>query len=49
VPLACHRPFLREIKDARLVTLPNTGHALTVEHASDVGARLLSFFHGAKG
>jgi pimeloyl-ACP methyl ester carboxylesterase len=49
VPLACHKPFVSEIKGARLVTLPRTGHALTIEHAGDVAAQLNSFIQGAKG
>ncbi len=49
VPLACHKAFLREIKGAKLATLPDTGHALTIEHAGDAAARLNSFFQGVKG
>jgi pimeloyl-ACP methyl ester carboxylesterase len=49
VPPACHRAYLREIKGTTLSTLPNTGHALTIEHAGEVAARLSSFIQGAKG
>jgi pimeloyl-ACP methyl ester carboxylesterase len=48
-PLACHQAFLREIEGARLMTLPATGHALTVENADKVAAGLQAFLQGAKG
>jgi pimeloyl-ACP methyl ester carboxylesterase len=48
VPLACHKPYLREIAGAKLATLPNTGHALTIEHAGDAAARLTSFIQGVR-
>jgi pimeloyl-ACP methyl ester carboxylesterase len=49
VPFACHEPFKREIRQAELVALPRSGHALPIERASEVAARLAAFFQGAKG
>ncbi len=49
IPLACHQPFVREIKQARIVSLPKTGHALPIEGAKDIGPRLNAFFQGAQG
>ena len=49
IPLPCHQPFVREIKQARFVALPNTGHALPIEGAKDIGPQLKAFFQGAQG
>jgi pimeloyl-ACP methyl ester carboxylesterase len=49
VPFACHKPFKREIRHAELFALPKSGHALPIERAHEVGARLAPFFQGAKG
>jgi pimeloyl-ACP methyl ester carboxylesterase len=49
VPFACHKPFKREIGHAELFALPKSGHALPIERAHEVGARLAPFFQGAKG
>lgn len=49
IPLACHQPFVREIKQARFVTLPNAGHALPIEGAAAIGPKLKTFFQGAQG
>ena len=49
VPFACHKPFKREIRHAELLALPKSGHALPIERAHEVGARLAPFFQGAKG
>jgi hypothetical protein len=48
IPLACHQPFVREIKQARIVSLPKTGHALPIEGAKDIEPRLNAFFQGAQ-
>ena len=49
VPFACHKPFKREIRNAELFALPKSGHALPIERAHEVGARLAPFFQGAQG
>jgi pimeloyl-ACP methyl ester carboxylesterase len=49
VPFACHKPFKRDIRHAELLALPKSGHALPIERAHEVGARLAAFFRGAKG
>ena len=49
VPFACHKPFKREIRNAELLALPKSGHALPIERAHEVGARLAPFFQGAQG
>jgi pimeloyl-ACP methyl ester carboxylesterase len=48
VPFGCHEPFKREIAHAELFALPKSGHALPIERAKEVGARLTPFFQGAK-
>jgi pimeloyl-ACP methyl ester carboxylesterase len=48
VPFACHEPFRRGIPQAELVALPRSGHALPIERAREVAARLAAFFQGAK-
>jgi pimeloyl-ACP methyl ester carboxylesterase len=48
IPITCHQPFVREIKQARFVTLPNTGHALPIEGAEAVAPQLAAFFKGAQ-
>ena len=48
MPFACHRPYLREIRQAELLALPNTGHALAIERAGEIAARLEAFFQGTK-
>ncbi|HKA79368.1 MAG TPA: alpha/beta fold hydrolase [Xanthobacteraceae bacterium] len=48
IPFACHKPYLREIRQAELLALPQTGHALPIERAGEVAARLKSFFQGTK-
>jgi pimeloyl-ACP methyl ester carboxylesterase len=48
IPLACHKPFKREIRQAEFVVLPRTGHALPIEGADAIGPRLDAFFQGAK-
>ena len=47
-PFACHKPYLREIRQAELLALPGTGHALPIERADEVAARLQAFFQGPK-
>ena len=47
-PFACHEPFAREIKQAELLTLPQSGHALPIERAGEIEARLTGFLHGAR-
>jgi pimeloyl-ACP methyl ester carboxylesterase len=49
VPLACHRPYLEAIPKAELMRLPDTGHALHVEHAGRTAERLNAFHQGARG
>jgi pimeloyl-ACP methyl ester carboxylesterase len=49
VPFACHAPFRRAVRQAQFEALPQTGHALTIERAHEVAARLATFFEGAKG
>lgn len=49
VPLACHKPYANEIRQARFVSLPQTGHALPMERAGETAARLKTFLQGAKG
>ena len=49
IPFACHKPLASEIKQAELISLPQTGHALPIERASDTAARLKTFLQGAKG
>ena len=49
VPFACHKPFKREIRNAELLALPKSGHALPIERAHEVGARLAPFFQGTQG
>ncbi|HEY7661628.1 MAG TPA: alpha/beta fold hydrolase [Xanthobacteraceae bacterium] len=48
VPFAGHAPFQRAIPGAELVALPRSGHALPIERAREVAARLAAFFEGAK-
>lgn len=48
VPFAGHAPFRRGIPQAELVALPRSGHALPIERAREVAARLAAFFEGAK-
>jgi pimeloyl-ACP methyl ester carboxylesterase len=48
VPFACHKPFLQEIPEAELATFAACGHALHIERAGDVGARLNAFLRGAR-
>jgi len=49
VPFACHAPFTRAIRQAELVALPQSGHALPIERAREIAPRLEAFFQGAKG
>jgi pimeloyl-ACP methyl ester carboxylesterase len=49
VPFACHETFVREIKGAELIALPQSGHALPVERASEIGPSLTAFLQGARG
>ncbi len=49
VPFPCHEPFKREIGQAQLLALPKSGHALAIERASEVAARLEAFLQGAQG
>jgi pimeloyl-ACP methyl ester carboxylesterase len=44
IPYACHAAFLKEIPDARLVTLDRCGHASHTEAADRVSAELTRFF-----
>jgi pimeloyl-ACP methyl ester carboxylesterase len=46
IPFACHAPFKREIPQAELLALPATGHALPIERADEIAARLDAFFRG---
>jgi pimeloyl-ACP methyl ester carboxylesterase len=48
-PFACHRSYLEEIRGIRLLALPQTGHALPIERAAEIGPRLVSFLQGAPG
>jgi pimeloyl-ACP methyl ester carboxylesterase len=48
IPFECHKPYLREIRQAELLALPNTGHALPIERADEVASRLETFFQGTK-
>jgi pimeloyl-ACP methyl ester carboxylesterase len=48
VPFACHAPFKRAIPQAELVALPQSGHALPIERATEIAPRLAAFFQGAK-
>jgi pimeloyl-ACP methyl ester carboxylesterase len=47
IPFACHEPFQREIRQAELVLLPKSGHALPIERASEIATRLTAFFQRA--
>jgi pimeloyl-ACP methyl ester carboxylesterase len=49
IPLPCHQAFVREIKQARFVSLPDTGHALPIEGAKHIGPQLEAFVQGAQG
>jgi pimeloyl-ACP methyl ester carboxylesterase len=49
VPFACHAPFKRAVRQADLIALPQSGHALPIERAREIAPRLARFFHGAKG
>jgi pimeloyl-ACP methyl ester carboxylesterase len=49
IPFACRKPFQREIRQAELVALPSSGHALPIERANEVAARLAAFFQRAQG
>jgi pimeloyl-ACP methyl ester carboxylesterase len=40
VPFACRRPFLEQIPQAELLALSASGHALHVERAKEIAARL---------
>ncbi len=40
VPFACRRPFLEQIPQAELMSLSASGHALHVERAAEIAARL---------
>jgi pimeloyl-ACP methyl ester carboxylesterase len=46
VPYACHEPFMREIREAELFTLEQTGHALAVERPDETSSRLNAFLRG---
>lgn len=48
IPFACHEPYLREIRQAELLALPRTGHALPIERAGEIATRLDAFFRGTK-
>jgi pimeloyl-ACP methyl ester carboxylesterase len=48
IPFACHEPYRREIRQAELLALPQTGHALPIERADEIAARLKTFFQGTK-
>ncbi|MGA7487112.1 MAG: alpha/beta hydrolase [Xanthobacteraceae bacterium] len=48
VPFACHAPFQRAIRQAELVSLPRSGHALPIERGREIAPRLMAFFEGAK-
>lgn len=48
IPFACHEPYLREIRQAELLALPNTGHALPIERAGEIAARLEVIWQGTK-
>ncbi|MCC6780902.1 MAG: alpha/beta hydrolase, partial [Hyphomicrobiales bacterium] len=40
IPLACHETFKQEIRDAELLVLPRSGHALPIERADELAPRL---------
>jgi pimeloyl-ACP methyl ester carboxylesterase len=48
IPFACHKPFKRAIPQARLLALPNTGHALPIERADALSPRIAEFIQGAR-
>jgi pimeloyl-ACP methyl ester carboxylesterase len=48
-PFACHRAYLDEVRGIQLMALPQTGHALPIERAAEIGPRLVSFLQGAPG
>jgi pimeloyl-ACP methyl ester carboxylesterase len=48
IPFACHKPFKRAIAQARLLALPNTGHALPIERADALSPRIAEFIQGAR-
>lgn len=47
VPFVCHRPYVEAIPGVELLALPDTGHALMVEHADKTADRLHALFAGA--
>jgi pimeloyl-ACP methyl ester carboxylesterase len=48
VPFACRRPFLEQIPQAELMALSASGHALHVERAAEIAARLAASRQGAR-
>ena len=46
VPLALHKPFMDTIKDAKLVVLEETSHALHTERAKECAQALSGFIRG---
>ena len=48
IPFACHEGYRRGIPRAELATLPRCGHALPIECADAVAARLSIFIRGAR-
>jgi pimeloyl-ACP methyl ester carboxylesterase len=49
IPRACAEEFRRVLPQAELAIVPRCGHALTIEGADVLTARLTAFFKGAKG
>lgn len=48
VPFACHETFAREIEGAQVVAVAQSGHALPVERANEIGPHLTAFLQGAE-
>ena len=49
IPFQCRETFLREIRQAELLALPKSGHALAIERAQEIAPRLTAFVQGARG
>jgi pimeloyl-ACP methyl ester carboxylesterase len=47
IPYACHKPYVKAIPQAQLVTLDECGHASHTEAADRVGATLNDFFRSS--
>jgi pimeloyl-ACP methyl ester carboxylesterase len=48
-PFSCHRRYVEEIFGAQMLALPQSGHALPIERADEIAARLAVFLQGSRG